>query len=128
MIVSELEGTIGIGHNRYATFGDSVADHAQPVTSERNIVALAHNGNLPVTEKLEDFLHLHKINTSGLNDSALMHRAIEYFMKNGDPVELAIEKAYPMFTGAFSLVVLTKDTLVGVRSFRYQAVLYRQSF
>src|SRR5438046_207981 len=45
--LEKLPGHFAIGHNRYSTFG-GIFGHFQPVTTERNILALAHNGNLPV--------------------------------------------------------------------------------
>src|SRR5688500_12600289 len=68
----KLKGYLAIGHNRYATSGDSTDIHAQPILEKANkgkTIALAHNGNLPSVKKLEEFLKSKKINTNGLNDS-----------------------------------------------------------
>lgn len=111
--IDKLHGGIAIGHNRYATFGGK--EHMQPITSEKNLVSLAHNGTLPRTKVLEAFLHRNHLPTDGLNDSEMMQRAIEYFVEKGLSIEDAVREAYPLFTGAFSLVVMTKDKLVGMR-------------
>src|SRR6185369_15416676 len=51
--LKSLQGTIAIGHNRYGTSGGSGTRHAQPVTTSKGLVVLAHNGNLPsVTDLL----------------------------------------------------------------------------
>src|SRR5258708_3493185 len=91
------------------------ADHNQPVTHPDGILALAHNGNLPSTKKLEKFLLSHHVTITGRNDSELMYDAILYYMSKGLAVEDAVAKSFPLFTGVFSLLVMTKDTLVGVR-------------
>lgn len=111
----DLRGFIAIGHNRYSTSGGINGCHIQPVTSKQNIFSLAHNGNLPVTKPLEDFLSSKGVSTDGLNDSELMHRAIQYHLTKGASAEEAIKKSFPLFTGAFSLLVLTKTKLIAVR-------------
>ncbi|MFA5827742.1 MAG: hypothetical protein WC841_00065 [Candidatus Shapirobacteria bacterium] len=59
-----LPGPIAIGHNRYSTSGGAGCDHLQPVIREDRILALAHNGNLPTTDKLKLFLTSKGINTN----------------------------------------------------------------
>jgi amidophosphoribosyltransferase len=115
--LKKLTGSMAIGHNRYSTYGGSFFEHTQPVTGRKNIVALAHNGNLPQTEKLIDFLHNNglRTETDGLTDSRLMHLAIEHLLEKGLSLEEAIRKAYPLFTGAFSLLVMTKNKMAAVR-------------
>ena len=115
--LEKLKGSMAIGHNRYSTYGGSFFEHTQPVTGRKNIVALAHNGNLPQTKKLIDFLHSNglKTETEGLTDSRLMHLAIEHLLEKGLSLEDAIKEAFPLFTGAFSLLVMTKDKMAAVR-------------
>ncbi len=111
--IAHLEGEVGIGHNRYATSGTS--EHLQPAITDTNLVALAHNGTLPQTKELEAFLSARHIDTTHLNDSEMMQRAIEQYVSQGLPLEQAVQEAFPLFTGAFSLVVMTSDTLIGLR-------------
>ncbi len=113
--ISALPGHISIGHNRYSTNGSSTYEHVQPVLRHNSQVALVHNGNLPDTTKLEEFLHSVGVSTSGCNDSEMMADAIQYYFIKGNSIEIAIKKAYPLFTGAFSIVVMTKDSLVACR-------------
>ena len=115
--LEKLKGAMAIGHNRYSTYGGSFFEHTQPVTGRKNIVALAHNGNLPQTKKLIDFLYANGLHreTDGLTDSRLMHLALEHLLEKGLSLEDAIKKAYPLFTGAFSLLVMTKDKIAAVR-------------
>jgi amidophosphoribosyltransferase len=113
--IDALHGSIAIGHNRYSTDKASTIDHAQPVIRDDELVALAHNGNLPVTEKLEAFLSSQNIPTSESNDSEMMADAIRSFLHKGADLPHAVSDSFPLFTGAFSLVVMTKDKLVAVR-------------
>ena len=47
-VLSQLHGTLAIGHTRYSTAGDSALLNAQPimVQSNKGMIAVAHNGNL----------------------------------------------------------------------------------
>lgn len=111
----KLKGYIAIGHNRYSTSGGSLIRHSQPVCTTNDVITLAHNGNLPEVKKLQQFLKEKKVTTKGLNDSALLHAAIKYFIKHGATLEDAIRQTFPLATGAFSLLIMTRDTIAAVR-------------
>ncbi len=113
--LKKLKGNIAIGHNRYSTSGGIHDAHAQPVANRQDIVSLAHNGNLPDTSKLQKFLSINGVLTVGLNDSELMHAAIKFYLVKGYSIEESIKNCFPLFTGAFSLTILTKDKLIAVR-------------
>jgi amidophosphoribosyltransferase len=110
-----LKGYIGIGHNRYATSHGSSTEHSQPVVTRDHLLALAHNGNIPSTRKLEKFLKSKGIPTSGHNDSELMHAALKFYYVKGLSIEEAVTRCFPLFTGVFSLLIMTRDKLVAVR-------------
>ncbi len=112
--IEKLPGHIAIGHDRYSTNGGAL-EHLQPATSAKNKIAVAHNGNLPVVIELKRFLNNHNISIEGLNDSELIQRAIEYYVEQGLSLEDAVTEAYPLFTGAFSLVIMDNEKLIGVR-------------
>ncbi|HMS22325.1 MAG TPA: amidophosphoribosyltransferase [Candidatus Levybacteria bacterium] len=114
-ILKKLKGNIAIGHNRYSTSGGAHGAHTQPVCVKGDKMALAHNGNLPVLEKLENFLTAKGLKTQGHNDSELMHMAISYYLKKGESIENAVRLSFPLFTGSFCLLIMTKDKLVAVR-------------
>ena len=52
-VLTQLHGTLAIGHTRYSTAGDSALLNAQPimVQSNKGMIALAHNGNLVTPPK-----------------------------------------------------------------------------
>ena len=113
--LGKLKGKMAIGHNRYATSGDSDGAHLQPMVQPRVGLAFAHNGNLPSTRKLEAFLRQHDVSTEGLNDSGMMAVAIGWYMRQGKTMVDAIEAAWPLFTGAFSCVAMDGVNVVGFR-------------
>src|SRR3989338_5900723 len=113
--IKKLSGHIAIGHNRYSTSKGSHVKHAQPIISTNGLVALAHNGNLPSVSALTDFLQNKNMLTEGMSDSEMMTEAISYYSSQGLPLGDAIKLSWPLFTGAFSIVVMDKTTLVAAR-------------
>jgi len=111
----KLHGDLAIGHNRYSTSGGSTDSHIQPIIDKEMTLALAHNGNLPSVDKLRSFLVSKDISVKNLNDSEMMHKTLSYLLSQGMTLEKAIEKAYPLFTGAFCLLVITKDKIAAIR-------------
>lgn len=114
--LQKLKGYLAIGHNRYSTSGGSNDKHSQPIcNSTDDVVSLAHNGNIPSVKKLKVFLSKNNVSTKGLNDSGLMHATIKYYLKKRYSLTDAVAKSFPLFTGAFSLLVMTKNEIAVVR-------------
>lgn len=113
--LEQLPGHIAIGHNRYATSGGADSCYDQPFLERTHNIALAHNGTLPDTTALEDFLTERDITLDKLNDSSMMSAAIGAYMDEGLDMAESIKKAWPLFTGAFSIVAMNATTLVAFR-------------
>lgn len=111
----KLKGNIAIGHNRYSTSGGRDKCYNQPYLRDSRDFAFAHNGNLPVTDKLEAFLTENNVPVEDLNDSGMMAAAIDYYLRHGEVLEQAIIKSYPLFEGIFSAVAMGKDKLIAFR-------------
>lgn len=117
-VLRPLVGHIAVGHNRYATFGGGGLRHSQPVTSRANLLALAHNGNLPSVMRLTHALSDAGVGIAGANDSEMMHAALEHALASGATLEDAVRDCFPLFTGAFSLALLTTHALAALRDVR----------
>ncbi|QQS20028.1 amidophosphoribosyltransferase [Candidatus Saccharibacteria bacterium] len=113
--LDKLPGHIAIGHNRYSTSGGTDDCFNQPFLDNKHGFAFAHNGNLPDTSQLEEFLKSHHISSSRLNDSGMMAAAIAAQLGTGLSLPDAIAACYPLFTGVFSAVAMNQDTLVAFR-------------
>lgn len=113
--LEQLPGHLAIGHNRYSTSGGTDERYDQPFLNRKHGIALAHNGNLPDTSKLEDFLKSRGVKLDVLNDTSMMTAAISCYMDDGLNLVEAIKKAWPLFTGAFSIVAMDAQTLVAFR-------------
>ena len=114
-ILERLTGSIAIGHNRYSTTGSNSPANAQPilVPSPLGDIALAHNGNIVNAEYLRRELEEKGYTFSSSTDSEVIAHLIV-----SSPGKGLIEKiryAMGRLQGAYSLVIMTKDELIGVR-------------
>jgi amidophosphoribosyltransferase len=112
-----LQGHLATGHTRYSTTGSSTWHNAQPVyrSLANTAFALGHNGNLTNTEALAaEAGMLPGVVTS---DSDLIAELLARYLEAhaGDTVVDALEAVLPSLEGAFSLVLIDHDRLVGVR-------------
>jgi amidophosphoribosyltransferase len=116
-VLAGLVGTVAVGHNRYATSsGASDFEHIQPFADAEADWVLAHNGNLSVVDPLAEFLK--QKDTPGLelmNDSAMLHAAVSYYLRAGSGVAEAVALVFPILTGAFSCVAMHAGKLVAFR-------------
>ena len=113
--LDRLPGHVAIGHTRYSTTGSSSAMNAQPLVSKGPDIeiALGHNGNIINAAKLRERLAQWGVVCSTGTDSEVVAHLLAWA-----PAKTWTERiAYLMqsLEGAYSLVVATKDTLLGIR-------------
>jgi amidophosphoribosyltransferase len=109
-----LRGQMAIGHVRYSTTGSSAWENAQPVwRSDRRQVALAHNGNLINAVELHAELRERGVQFRGTSDSEIIAALLS--THEAERVEDAVADVMPRLEGAFSTVVMTKDSVVAFR-------------
>ncbi len=113
--LSQLHGHIAIGHTRYSTTGSSVLRNAQPLHCAwgDGTVAVAHNGNLVNTAQLRDELEADGVPFQTTNDSEVIARLIA--TQQDKSLEDAVAHAMERLQGAYAVVILTEDTLIGIR-------------
>lgn len=114
-ILEGLKGRIGIGHVRYSTTGSSLLSNAQPLVARcsRGMMAVAHNGNLVNTESLRRQLENDGSVFQTTTDTEVIINLIARHSQV--PLAEAIIKASGNLKGSYSLLMMTKDTLIGVR-------------
>src|SRR5246127_2553509 len=114
-VLSQLHGTLAIGHTRYSTAGDSALLNAQPilVQSNKGRVALAHNGNLvnapEVRARLETQGSIFQTNS----DTEVIVHLIALSKEHTLPEAMA--DALRRVEGAFSLVMMSADRIFAAR-------------
>ena len=113
--LSRLTGAIAIGHNRYSTTGSSHAANAQPIVVEgaAGKVSIAHNGNLVNAAALRQELMGQGYSLRTTSDSELI--ACLLVDAPGWTWEERIRYVMYRLEGAYSLVIMTGDSLIGVR-------------
>jgi amidophosphoribosyltransferase len=113
--LAQLHGHIAIGHTRYSTTGSSRACNAQPILQEANsnTIALAHNGNIVNAKFLQEELCQQGYAFATTTDSEIIANLIISSTEK-NPVD-KIRYAMRRLQGAYSLVILAKDKVIGVR-------------
>lgn len=113
--IEQLKGNIAIGHVRYSTTGESMVVNAQPMVFHylRGMMALAHNGNLVNTVPLRKQLATYGSVFQTTTDTELVANLMARYAQ--DTMEDALAKCMIDLKGAYALVIMTEDRLVGVR-------------
>ncbi|MEM9705512.1 MAG: amidophosphoribosyltransferase [Pseudomonadota bacterium] len=110
-----LAGTAAIGHTRYSTQGDTVMRNVQPLYADlsRGGIAIAHNGNLTNAKTLRAELVRNGCIFQSTSDSELFLQltARSHHLSLVDKLIDACKQV----EGAYGLVVLTPDHLIGAR-------------
>jgi glucosamine--fructose-6-phosphate aminotransferase (isomerizing) len=111
-----LEGTIGIGHTRWATHGRPTENNAHPHATEK--LAVVHNGIIENFSELRRELEGKGAKFSTDTDTEVIAHLVSEEMKRGaSPVD-AVKAALPRLRGAFALAFLfagEDDLLIGAR-------------
>ncbi|MDZ7860164.1 MAG: glutamine--fructose-6-phosphate transaminase (isomerizing) [Candidatus Krumholzibacteriota bacterium] len=118
LIESDLNGTLGIGHTRWATHGPPTTRNAHPHTDCSGRIALVHNGIIENYQTLKTSLQAegHKFVTE--TDTEVLAHLIEEFY-NGDKLEEAVQKALDLVEGTYGILVISSsepEKLVSARN------------
>lgn len=113
--LNNLKGHIALGHVRYSTTGSSLLANAQPfrVQHSGKIYAVAHNGNLVNSRQLRTEMEEQGSIFQTTMDSEIILHLTAKAMKRG--MEQAMLETMGRVRGAYSMVIMTEDTLVAVR-------------
>jgi amidophosphoribosyltransferase len=113
--LAKLPGRLAIGHVRYSTTGSSVISNAQPflVHHADEYYALAHNGNLINALELRAELEERgSIFQSTMDSEVIVHLMAPHLHEG---LEVALTKALEQVQGAYSIVMLTRKSVIAVR-------------
>jgi amidophosphoribosyltransferase len=114
-IIRRLMGHAAIGHNRYATTGETALRNVQPFFADFDFggFALAHNGNLTNAYTLrKELIHAGSLFHSTSDTEVIIHLMAQ--SKQNTPVDRLID-ALKRVEGAYSLICLMPGSLIGVR-------------
>ncbi|MBL7130343.1 MAG: amidophosphoribosyltransferase [Candidatus Omnitrophica bacterium] len=110
-----LKGHLAIGHVRYSTTGSSLVKNAQPLFVDYlgSYLAIGHNGNLINSYSLRKELEAKGFIFQTTCDSEIIIHLMAR-SKSNDVIERLLY-ALKKIKGAYSLVIMTEDKLIGVR-------------
>ncbi len=114
-LLKGLIGNVAIGHVRYSTNGSSLSINAQPLVFSylKGMIALAHNGNLvnagELRSRLANFGSVFQTTT----DTEIIVNLLARYGK--DSLEEALVRSMVDLKGAYALIIMTEDKLIGVR-------------
>ncbi len=114
-ILHGLIGKMAVGHTRYSTTGSSHLLNAQPLTVDcaRGQIAIAHNGNLTNANQLREELESRGSIFQTTVDSEIILHLMAQPDFNGCANSLV--RTLHQIEGAYSLVIMTENELIGVR-------------
>jgi len=114
--LAKLTGSLSIGHVRYSTAGESRISNAGPIVvrdSAHGPIAVGHNGNIVNAGELRDALVRQGAIFHATTDSEVLVHLFSRSREDG--AETAIVDALSQVRGAYSIVMMTQDRLIGAR-------------
>lgn len=102
---NRVEGTVGIGHTRWATHGKPTEDNAHPHVSEDNRFVLVHNG------VIENYIELKETYLSGdvfksQTDTEIIVHLVGKFAQEGLSTLDAFRKALGIIEGSYAFALM----------------------
>jgi amidophosphoribosyltransferase len=114
-VLNNLKGNFAIGHNRYSTTGNNILRNIQPFFADTNAggIGVAHNGNLTNSISLRNKL---------VEEGAIFYTTsdtetiVQLIAKSKRPktIDKVIDAIFQI-QGGYALVMLTQNSLIGVR-------------
>lgn len=114
-IINKLKGTCAVGHNRYATTGETMLRNVQPLYADLSFggFTVAHNGNLTNAIKLRDELVQQGSIFQSTSDTEVIIHLVALSQKT--TVFDRIVESLKTIEGAYSLIILAEGKMIGVR-------------
>ncbi|OIQ97878.1 amidophosphoribosyltransferase precursor [mine drainage metagenome] len=114
-VIKKLPGTMAIGHVRYSTTGETMLRNVQPLFADFEFggLAIGHNGNLTNALTLRKQLVRRGCLFQSTTDTEVIVHLIAISLYS--TVEERVIDALRQVEGAYSLVCLTQNSVIGVR-------------
>ncbi len=114
-VLKKLPGKYAIGHNRYSTTGGAALRNIQPFFADTNAggIGVAHNGNLTNAITLRNELVQEGAIFYTTSDTEVIVQLIAK-SKRSKTIDKIIDAIFHV-QGGYALVMMTKNTLIGLR-------------
>jgi glutamate synthase domain-containing protein 1 len=111
---SGLAGSHLVGHTRMATESAVTPDRAHPFTAGEDF-CLVHNGSLSNPNGIRRMLEPRGIHFETDNDTEAACRFLEWRLREGDDLEVALQKGFDELDGFYTFLMGTPDKLALIR-------------
>lgn len=105
---SDVDGTVGIGHTRWATHGVPNHENSHPHQSASKRFTLVHNGVIENYEELRDE-YISDVNFLSETDTEVIVQLVEHFSNEGLTTEEAFTKVVKLLHGSYALALLDEE-------------------
>lgn len=105
---SDVDGTVGIGHTRWATHGVPNYENSHPHQSASKRFTLVHNGVIENYEELRD-QYVSDVNFLSDTDTEVIVQLVEHFSNEGLSTEEAFTKVVKLLHGSYALALLDEE-------------------
>jgi amidophosphoribosyltransferase len=109
-----LKGSHLVGHTRMATESAVTPDRAHPFTAGEDF-CLVHNGSLSNPNEIRRKLEPRGIHFDTDNDTEAACRFLEWRLREGDELEVALQKGFEELDGFYTFLMGTPDKLALIR-------------
>ena len=106
---ADLEGTLGIGHTRWATHGEPNDVNAHPHVSENGSIALVHNGIIENYLELKEHLMKLGVNFASDTDSEVVAQLLEYHYNECHNMLEAVGRVLRRIEGSYAFGIICSD-------------------
>jgi glucosamine--fructose-6-phosphate aminotransferase (isomerizing) len=104
---ADVEGTMGIGHTRWATHGEPSDANSHPHVSEDGCIAVVHNGIVENYMEIKQLLQSKGVVFKSDTDTEVVAQLLEYYYE-GDILK-AVFKVLDRIEGAYALGIICAD-------------------
>lgn len=104
-----LNGSVGIGHTRWATHGEPNDNNAHPHFDMNKNITVVHNGIIENYKTLKKKLTAEGYSFSTDTDTEVLANLIEFHFKNKNSFEISVRLALSEVEGTYGIACLCKD-------------------
>ena len=106
---ADLEGTLGIGHTRWATHGEPNDINAHPHISENGQIALVHNGIIENYLEIKEHLQRQGVTFTSDTDSEEVAQLLEFHYNECHNMLEAVGRVLRRIEGSYALGIICSD-------------------
>ena len=105
----DLDGTLGIGHTRWATHGEPNDVNAHPHVSESGNIALVHNGIIENYLEIKESLLQKGVKFTSDTDSEVVVQLLEFYYDETHNMLDALSRALHRIEGSYAFGIICSD-------------------